>query len=135
MCINKGIFRAYDIRGIYPEELCEKSAYIIGRVIASRIFKKGKIIVGHDIRLSSPSLYHAIVMGMRNELAGKRIVPMGLVTTPMMWFMVHKFKAAGGVMITASHNPKEYNGIKIVRGDERMVSGYEVLKEINSFEY
>ncbi|PJC65418.1 MAG: hypothetical protein CO020_00755 [Candidatus Colwellbacteria bacterium CG_4_9_14_0_2_um_filter_50_12] len=128
--MDKGIFRAYDIRGIYPEELDERSTYVLGRVLASRIFKRGKIIVGHDVRLSSPALYRAILRGLRSESSGSRIVTAGLVTTPMLWFLVHRLKAAGGAMVTASHNPKEYNGLKVVRGDETLVSGREILKEL-----
>lgn len=130
--MDKGIFRAYDIRGIYPKEFDDKAAYLLGRALASRIFHKGKVIVGHDVRLSSPALYRALLKGFRSESVGSRLIAAGLVTTPMLWFLIHRLKAVGGAMVTASHNPKEYNGLKVVRGDETIVSGREVLKEIVS---
>ena len=111
--IDEKIFREYDIRGIYGTDLDENVAYTIGRSFASYIALKGqnKVIVGYDNRFSSPILYEALVKGLQES--GANVISLGLVTTPMYYFAKKKLAIESGLMITASHNPKEYNGFKI----------------------
>lgn len=120
--INPSIFKAYDIRGRYPKEINEEAVSEIAKALAKH-FKKGKVIIGYDARLSSPSLYKTVL----KSLEIREILPAGLVTTPMFYFLVNRLKAAGGIMITASHNPKEFNGLKIVGRKAEMISGKEIL--------
>lgn len=123
--MTPSIFKAYDIRGRYPEEINEEAVAEIAKALA-KYFQKGKIIVGHDARLSSPSLYKTLLKSLKISKVKFKIIPAGMITTPMLYFLVVKLKAAGGIMITASHNPKEYNGLKIVGPDAGMVSGKEI---------
>jgi len=85
------------------------------------------VVLGHDARLSSPELYGACIEALEKE-KGVQVIQAGLITTPMLYFLVNKHKAAGGITITASHNPKEYNGLKMVRASAIPVSGKDVLK-------
>jgi len=127
--VNPNIFRAYDIRGIYPEELNEEAAYLIGRAFV-KFFKKPrlKIVVGRDNRLSSPALFKALTKGIIDQ--GADVINISLSTTPMHYFTVAHFKFDGGVMITASHNPPQYNGFKFVREKAIPISEKTGLKEI-----
>ena len=111
--INKSIFREYDIRGIYEEDLNEDVAYTLGRSFATYIkrYNSNRTIVGHDNRLSSPLLHKALVKGLTDS--GCDVIDLGLVTTPMYYYGRIKYDTPTGIMITASHNPKEYNGFKI----------------------
>jgi len=131
MIVDKTIFRAYDIRGKYPLQInSETVTYAIPAIIkALEIAPKGSkaVIVGHDARLSSPELYGACIEALEKE-KGVQVIQAGLITTPMLYFLVNKHKAAGGITITASHNPKEYNGLKMVRASAIPVSGKDVLK-------
>src|SRR5574344_1238568 len=111
--IRKEIFREYDIRGIYDTELNEDTAYLIGKAygtVLQREYDKKKCIVGYDNRLSSMSLYESLVKGILET--GVDVVSIGLTTTPMYYFAWDYLNIKCGVMITASHNPKEYNGFK-----------------------
>ena len=110
--INKHIFRGYDIRGIYPTDLDENVAYKIGQGFGSYISELGKTkaIVGYDNRASSVTLQKALIDGILST--GIDVVNIGLVTTPMYYFAWEKLGICSGMMITASHNPKEYNGFK-----------------------
>lgn len=117
------IFRAYDIRGRYPDELDEQDMREIARALSKR-FRGGKIIIGHDGRISSPTLYKAL----RGGFGAKRILEGGLMTTPMLYYLAKTLPVVGGVMITASHNPKEINGLKVVDGDANAISGMEIKK-------
>lgn len=136
MEIAKKIFKAYDIRGTYPDEINEK---IVSEIIAAVVknFKPKKIIVGHDARSSSPNLYRAAMKQITtNDPRPAIIVNAGLITTPMISFLTNYFKADLGIMITASHNPKKYNGLKIVgkkgkSGSLLPVSGKEIWKIIS----
>lgn len=128
--LNRAIFKAYDVRGRYPEELNERTAREIGRRLARRLFKSGTIVVGHDARSSSPALYRALRAGLSAGGAGARTVPVGFSSTPMLYFLVNRLEAAGGIEITASHNPKEYNGFKVVGRGSVIISGHELLKRI-----
>jgi len=124
------IFKAYDIRGIYPEEINEEIAYKIGRATAEFLETK-EIVVGRDNRLSSEDLFKALSEGIRDE--GVDVIDIGLTTTPMFYFAVTKWGLGAGIMITASHNPKEYNGFKVVRDKARSVaegSGLEKIKNL-----
>jgi phosphomannomutase len=107
-----GIFKAYDIRGLYPEEIDEKAARAIGRAFGTWI-KKGPIAVGHDMRASGPSLKDQVIAGLTE--CGLDVVDAGLCSTPMLNFAVAKWGMAGGIIITASHNPSQYNGMKLCR--------------------
>lgn len=111
--ITETIFREYDIRGIWKEEITEDVAYTIGRSFASYIAQRGleNVIVGHDNRISSPMIHQALIEGLKES--GASITDLGLVTTPMYYYAKKKYQIETGIMITASHNPKEYNGFKI----------------------
>jgi len=121
MIIDPGIFRAYDIRGIYPSELDERAAYVIARAFAChiRVIREKKnsrkqlhILVSSDARLSSPPLKKAFLRGLLEEDVA--VIDAGLTTTPMHTFIVNRISADGGAMITASHNPAKFNGIKFM---------------------
>lgn len=107
------IFKAYDIRGIYPRELDETVARRIG--FAAGTLWRGRVVVGHDVRESSPTLRRNLVNGLAE--AGCQILDAGLVCTPLIPFAAQKYKCALGVSITASHNPPEYNGLKLFGPD------------------
>ena len=111
--IKETIFREYDIRGIWEEDLTEDVAYTFGRSFASYIALNGDkdVIIGHDNRISSPALHDALVKGLMES--GAYVTDLGLVTTPMYYYAKKKNHFKNGIMITASHNPKEYNGFKI----------------------
>lgn len=131
--MNPGIFKAYDIRGIYPEELNEDTAYKIGRAYASLLTEEnaGKnftIAVGSDMRLSSPSLKTALLSGLSQ--GGLDVVDIGLVTTPTFYFAVAFYGYDGGIQVSASHNPKEYNGFKLTRFQARPIGRDTGMPEI-----
>ncbi|PJE57784.1 MAG: phosphomannomutase/phosphoglucomutase [Candidatus Portnoybacteria bacterium CG10_big_fil_rev_8_21_14_0_10_38_18] len=124
------IFKAYDIRGIYPGEINEDIAYKIGCATAE-FLKAKEIVVGRDNRLSSEDLFKVLCEGIRDQ--GVDVIDINLTTTPMFYFAVAKWSLRGGIMITASHNPKEYNGFKIVRDKAMPVaedSGLEKIKKL-----
>ncbi|MEI7498206.1 MAG: phosphomannomutase/phosphoglucomutase [Candidatus Falkowbacteria bacterium] len=115
MKINPDIFKAYDIRGVYGQDFDETTFYSIACVYAE-IFKPVEpVIVSYDVRLSSPSLQKAVIDGLTDS--GVDVVDIGLASTEMYYFAVGQYKMAGGLMITASHNPQEYNGLKMVAKD------------------
>lgn len=130
--MNQDIFKAYDIRGIYKKDFEAKDAIKIGKAVAK--FLKGNkrrpltIVVGRDNRLSSSALAKAIKTGIK--LQGVNVIDIGFSTTPMFYFGVHFLKADGGVMITASHNPPEYNGFKLVREEAIPISGDTGIEDI-----
>jgi phosphomannomutase len=125
--INPSIFKAYDVRGLYPSEVNEEAARQIGRGFVSYLQAK-TIAVSRDMRLSSPSLTTAFVEGARAQ--GADVVDYGMMGTDMLYFAVARDRHDGGVQITASHNPKEYNGIKMVRRDAFPLSGDEGISDI-----
>ena len=106
------IFKAYDIRGITPDDLDADDAYRIGRATA-RFIGAATLAVGRDARQSSPELFEALVLGINDE--GVDVFDLGLVSTPMVYYAVEALGAGGGIMVTASHNPAQYNGFKICR--------------------
>jgi len=109
--INPNIFRAYDIRGLYPKDLNEEVTYKIGLAFSNFLKSVKEIVIGRDYRLSSPSLRNALVKGLRD--GGKDIIDLGEVPVPVFYFGIIHYQKKGGLMITASHLGKEYNGIKI----------------------
>jgi len=110
--INESIFRSYDIRGIYPSEINEEAVEKIGRAVVAYL-KPKQVVVGRDMRLSSPSLHRALLKGITE--AGANVIDIGMVPTPVTYFTVAKYGYDAGIMISASHNPPEYNGLKIVK--------------------
>ncbi|KAA3632123.1 MAG: phosphomannomutase/phosphoglucomutase, partial [Calditrichaeota bacterium] len=127
MQIDSSIFKAYDIRGIYPDQLSEPIAYKIGFALASYL-KPKNIAVGRDMRTSSDPLAEQLIQGIIDY--GSDVIDLGLCSTDGLYFAVGKFEYDGGVMITASHNPKEYNGFKICRKNAIPLSGSEGLNHI-----
>ena len=127
MALDPKVFKAYDIRGIYPAELDEEGAYAIGRAYVEQ-FEPKVIAVGRDMRLSSPSMAAAVIGGA--VAGGAAVKDIGLVGTEMLYFAVGELDADGGIAVTASHNPKEYTGMKIVRRGALPVGGDSGLLEI-----
>ncbi len=119
------IFKAYDIRGVYPSQLNEETAYNLGRAFVSFLNCK-TVVIGRDMRLSSPSLFDALAKGITEQ--GADVIDIGLAITPMMYFTVKEFKYDSGIIITASHNPSEYNGFKLVTKEAFPVYGEEIQK-------
>ncbi|MFN5060037.1 MAG: phosphomannomutase/phosphoglucomutase [Chloroflexota bacterium] len=128
MQINPGIFKAYDIRGIYPTELNEDGAYAIGRAFATYL-NATQVIVGHDMRLSGPSIFDAVTRGLMDQ--GADIIEIGLVSTDQFYFACAQL-GLPGMMVTASHNPKEYNGFKMVRKMPYLLSGSEGISDLRT---
>lgn len=120
-------FKAYDIRGKYPEEVNEGLAFLVGRAVA-RYFSASTLIVGRDMRLSSPSLSEKLIEGINFE--GTDVVNMGVCTTPMLNFAVASFGFDGGIMISASHNPGGDNAFKVVDRNVIQLSDFDGLNEI-----
>jgi phosphomannomutase len=120
-------FKAYDVRGLYPSELDEMGAYAVGRAYVEQ-FEPRRIAVGRDMRLSSPSMAEALVLGASE--GGAEVVDIGMVGTEILYFAVGELGLDGGVMVTASHNPKEYTGMKIVRRGALPVGGESGLLDI-----
>lgn len=132
MEINKSIFRSYDVRGIYPDELSDQVAFDMGRAFI-RFSGAKKIVVGQDARLASPALFKAFTMGVSSE--GGQIYDLGKVLTECIYFAVGFYDFDAGVMITASHNPKEYDGFKMIKkngNDIEMIRGIDLLQTFES---
>lgn len=127
MELKRAAFKAYDIRGKYPDEVNEEMAYRIGRVYVD-LFKSKKVVVGHDIRLSGPKLQDSLINGLTQM--GCDVIDIGQCGTEMIYFATYFLKLDGGIMITASHNPKDYNGMKLVRQGARPISADTGLKDI-----
>ncbi len=127
MTIPANIFKAYDVRGLYPSEITEAGARAIGRAFVAYLDAR-RIGVSHDMRLSSPALAAAFIDGARTQ--GADVVEYGLAATDMLYFGVVRDELDGGAQITASHNPREYNGIKLVRQEAFPLSGDAGIGEI-----
>jgi len=114
--VNPQIFREYDIRGIADRDLTDEVVRAVGRAFGQRMREQGKtrVAVGRDVRLSSPRIRSALVEGLRDQ--GAHVVDVGMVPTPALYFAVLHLKADAGVMVTGSHNPIEYNGLKLSDG-------------------
>lgn len=128
--INEKIFKAYDIRGLYPDELNENIAFKIGQAVADFFFPT-QIVIGRDARVSSESLFQAVAGGIMKQ--GVDVVDIGICTSPMFYFAVANGDYEAGIMITASHNPSEYNGLKIVKKNAvplGMGLGLENIKDL-----
>src|SRR5258705_10326545 len=125
--MNPDIFKAYDIRGVYPGEIDEAGAKAIGTGFAAYL-GADEIAVGHDMRVSSPSLVAAFINGVTDQ--GVNVSDYGMLSTDMLYFAVASTNHAGGAQITASHNPKQYNGAKLVREGAFPLSGDAGLNDI-----
>jgi len=130
MLISSSIFKAYDIRGIYKKDFDEQMAYNLGfayiklkkkDVKKTKTNYKFKIVVGADMRLSSPIIKKYLMKGLTD--AGADVIDIGIVSTPTFYFAVANYKYDGGIMVSASHNPKEWNGFKLVRSKAIPISG------------
>lgn len=120
-------FKAYDIRGIYNKDFNKDTVYKIGYFLVS-LLKTDHVLVGRDVRLSSDEIYEALTKGITD--AGADVWNLGLCTTPMVYYATRHYKADASVQITASHNPPEYNGLKISRTDALPVGGDSGLKDL-----
>ena len=130
--IKTNIFRGYDIRGIYPTELDSATCYTIGRSFATYVKRLGKTtaVVGRDNRYSSPILSKYLIDGLRDS--GLNVIDLGLCTTPMYYYACIKLNNPTGIMVTASHNPKDDNGLKFAF-DERGNARGEMIEEFRDF--
>jgi phosphomannomutase len=127
VALDPKAFKAYDVRGVYPAELDEDGAYRIGRAYVD-VFEPRRIAVGRDMRVSSPSMADAVIRGAAD--GGADVVDIGMVGTEMLYFAVGDRGLDGGIAVTASHNPKEYTGMKIVRRGALPVGGESGLLDI-----
>jgi len=125
--LDPKVFKAYDVRGIYPDQLDEAGAEAIGRAYVEQ-FEPRRMAVGRDMRLSSPAMQEAFMRGA--AAAGAEILDLGLVGTEMVYFAVGSLGLEGGAMVTASHNPKQYTGMKLVRRGALPVGGESGLSDV-----
>jgi phosphomannomutase len=125
--LDPKVFKAYDVRGIHPTEIDEDGAYRVGRAYVEH-FGLGKIAVGRDMRVSSPSMTAAAIDGAAD--GGADVLDLGMVGTEMLYFAVGELALDGGIVVTASHNPKEYTGMKIVRAGALPVGGDSGLEDV-----
>ena len=126
MNINSGIFKAYDIRGIYPTDLNEEAAHAIGRAFVT-FLQAEEVIVGRDMRLSGPAMFDNVTRGIMEQ--GANVINIGMVSTDQFYFACAKI-GKPGMMVTASHNPKAYNGFKMVRKMPYLLSGAEGIQDL-----
>lgn len=134
--VDTSIFKAYDIRGEYPQQLNEKLAYKIGRAFATLLItenpdQKLTVVISRDMRPSSPALKQEVVRGLTE--AGLDVVDIGLATTPTFYFAVSRYGYDGGLQITASHNPAQYNGLKMVRSEAKPIGGGTGMEELRDY--
>lgn len=125
--IDPDIFKSYDVRGVYGQELTDEIAYLIGRAAAHHLAVP-EIAVGRDMRVSSPQIAAALMRGITDQ--GVNVVDLGLTTTDELYFAVGRYNYPAGAMVTASHNPGKYNGIKFCRAEARPISEETGLAEI-----
>ena len=125
--LSPAVFKAYDVRGVYRDELDEEGAYAIGRAYVEQ-FEPARIAVGRDMRVSSPSMSAALIDGAID--GGADVLDLGMVGTEMVYFAVGDLGLDGGVCVTASHNPKQYTGMKIVRQGALPVGGESGLLDV-----
>lgn len=131
--IDPSIFKSYDIRGIYPDQINKEVAYRFGRAYGQFLKEENKknqstIIVSRDMRLSGGEIHQSLVEGLMDQ--GINVVDIGLASTPTMYFAVAYYGYDGGIQVTASHNPKEYNGFKLVRKNANPISGQSGIPQI-----
>lgn len=119
--VPKSVFRAYDVRGVVPDDLNESVVYAIGRAIGSeaRACQQTTMVVGRDGRLSGPSLFAALCAGLLES--GIDLIDIGQVPSPLLYFATHTLSTNSGVILTGSHNPKNYNGLKIVLDGKTLI--------------
>ena len=127
MAVNLEVFKAYDIRGLYPTELDEAMARDVGRAFVAYLGAR-RVAVGRDMRLSSPAMAAAFIDGALAQ--GADVVDYGLIATDMLYFAVARDRHDGGAAITASHNPKQYSGMKLVRAEAFPLSGDAGISQI-----
>jgi phosphomannomutase len=125
--MTSNIFKAYDVRGLYPDEINEETARAIGAAFVAYL-KATRIAVGRDMRLSSPALAAAFIDGATSQ--GADVVDYGMIATDMLYFAVARDGHEGGAMVTASHNPKNYIGVKLVRAEAFPLSGEAGISQI-----
>ncbi|HQK63744.1 MAG TPA: phosphomannomutase/phosphoglucomutase, partial [Candidatus Staskawiczbacteria bacterium] len=133
--INKEIFKSYDVRGIYPGQLNEAVAFNIGKAFAKLTGAK-KVAVANDARISGPELLSALARGVISE--GGQLSYLGQLPTECLYFAVGNYDFSTGIMITASHNPKEYNGFKMIKkvdGNIEMIRGTSLADVVGSEDY
>ena len=137
MNINPSIFKAYDVRGIYPDEIAPEAAYRIGRAFAQYIWvtvlnkeRSPLVVVNADARASSPALKEELLRGLLDEKC--QVIDCGLATTPLHYFAINHLKADGGIMVTASHNPAQYNGFKLSRRGAEPIGEGSGMEEIRN---
>ena len=121
------IFKAYDIRGTYPDQIDAKIAFQIGAAMV-RFLSAKRLVVGRDMRTMAPQIQDAVIDGMLSQ--GCDVVDIGLASTPMVYYAIGKIPCDGGMAVTASHNPKQYIGFKMCRGQARPLSGDTGIQEI-----
>src|SRR3954467_8638110 len=126
MNVNPGIFKAYDIRGIYPTDLNEEAAYAIGRAFVT-FLEVDQVLVGRDMRLSGPQIFDAVTRGIMDQ--GADVINIGMVSTDQFYFACSEQRLPG-MMVTASHNPKEYSGFKMVRQMPYLLSGSDGIQDL-----
>jgi phosphomannomutase len=126
MQVNPAIFKAYDIRGVYPDQLDEAAGYAIGRAFAT-FLKVDTVIVGRDMRLSGPQMFEAITRGLLDQ--GTDVINIGMVSTDQYYYACATLGQAG-IMVTASHNPAQYSGLKMVRKMPYLLSGDEGIQDL-----
>ena len=129
MEVNPSIFKAYDIRGIYPDDIDEETVYNIGRAVVAYT-KAENIVIGKDVRLSSDALEKNLIRGITDQ--GSNVIKIGLATTPMVYYASGKLAVDVGVIITASHNPAEYNGMKLCRWNAVPIGEGAGMEEIKA---
>ncbi|MFP5307343.1 MAG: phosphomannomutase, partial [Gammaproteobacteria bacterium] len=122
-------FKAYDIRGRVPDELNEAIAYRLGLAYAAQL-KARRVAVGRDIRHSSRPLLEALALGLND--GGAEVLDLGLCGTEEVYFAAFHARLDGGIMVTASHNPADYNGMKLVRANAQPISGDSGLRELEA---
>jgi phosphomannomutase len=125
--LDPGVFKAYDVRGIHPTEIDEEGAYRVGRAFVEH-FGLGRIAVGRDMRVSAPTMTAAVIDGAAD--GGADVLDLGMIGTEMLYYAVGELALEGGIVVTASHNPKQYSGMKIVRAGALPVGGDSGLDDV-----
>lgn len=131
MTIDPSIFKGYDIRGIYPETIDEELAYKIGQAYVAVVKPKGEVLVGQDVRIYSKVLKDNLIRGITD--AGVKVIDVGLISTDMLYFGVGSYQTGGGIQVTASHNPPEWHGFKLVRQGPVAMTLESGIGEIRDF--
>lgn len=120
MTIDPSVFKAYDIRGIYPDNITPEFAYKLGQAYAEYVKPQGEVVVGNDVRLHSEELKNKVAEGLMDS--GVNVVDIGLISTDMYYFAVGKYGFAGGIQASASHNPPEFHGFKMIKENVKPIT-------------